>query len=83
MLDIPRAHRLHPALIRAVIKNGVRLRSTGGLTCGAVGLMQLMPQTARRLDVRDSYNNPDDNIGGEPNIYGSCWIALTEIFHWP
>ncbi|MDR4471479.1 MAG: transglycosylase SLT domain-containing protein [Nitrospira sp.] len=77
-----RAHRLHPALIRAVIKTESDFDPQAVSRAGAIGLMQLMPQTAMRLDVRDSYN-PDDNIGGEPNTCGSCWIALTEIFHWP
>ncbi|MBS0161861.1 MAG: lytic transglycosylase domain-containing protein [Nitrospira sp.] len=58
-----RAHRLHPALIRAVIKTESDFDPLAVSHAGAVGLMQLMPQTARRLDVRDSYN-PDDNIGG-------------------
>lgn len=58
-----RAHRLHPALIRAVIKTESDFDPLAVSHAGAVGLMQLMPQTAMRLDVRDSYN-PDDNIGG-------------------
>ncbi|MBS0170933.1 MAG: lytic transglycosylase domain-containing protein [Nitrospira sp.] len=58
-----RAHRLHPALIRAVIKTESDFDPLAVSHAGAVGLMQLMPQTARRLDVRDSYN-PDENIGG-------------------
>ena len=58
-----RTHRLHPALIRAVIKTESDFDPLAVSRAGAVGLMQLMPQTAMRLDVRDSYN-PDQNIGG-------------------
>ncbi len=58
-----RAHRLHPALIRAVIKTESDFDPLAVSRAGAIGLMQLMPQTALRLEVRDSYN-PDENIGG-------------------
>ncbi len=58
-----RAHRLHPALIRAVIKTESDFDPLAVSRAGAIGLMQLMPQTAARLDVRDSYH-PDETIGG-------------------
>ena len=56
-------HQLHPALIRAVIKAESDFDPRAVSRSGAIGLMQLMPQTAMRLDVRDMYN-PDDNVGG-------------------
>jgi soluble lytic murein transglycosylase len=55
--------QLHPALIRAVIKAESGFDPRAVSRAGAIGLMQLMPQTAIRLDVRDMYN-PDDNVGG-------------------
>jgi hypothetical protein len=58
-----REHQLHPALIRAVIKAESDFDPRAVSRAGAIGLMQLMPQTAVRLDVRDLYN-PEDNIGG-------------------
>jgi soluble lytic murein transglycosylase-like protein len=58
-----RRHRLHPALIRAVIKAESDFDPMAISRAGAVGLMQLMPQTAVQLDVQDMYN-PDQNIGG-------------------
>lgn len=58
-----RRHRLHPALLRAVIKAESDFDPMAVSRAGAVGLMQLMPQTAVQLDVRDIYN-PDENIGG-------------------
>ena len=58
-----RTHRLHPALIRAVIKAESDFDPMAVSRAGAIGLMQLMPQTAFHLDVYDLYN-PDQNIGG-------------------
>jgi soluble lytic murein transglycosylase len=58
-----RQHQLHPALIRAVIKAESDFDPHAVSRAGAVGLMQLMPQTALRLEVRDLYD-PEDNIGG-------------------
>jgi soluble lytic murein transglycosylase len=55
--------QIHPALIRAVIKAESDFDPRAVSRAGAIGLMQLMPQTAIRLDVRDMYN-PDDNVGG-------------------
>ncbi|MBD0315720.1 MAG: lytic transglycosylase domain-containing protein [Nitrospiraceae bacterium] len=58
-----RQHGLHPALIRAVIKAESDFDPVAVSRAGAVGLMQLMPHTAARMDVRDAYD-PEDNIGG-------------------
>jgi soluble lytic murein transglycosylase len=58
-----REHRLHPALVNAVIKAESDFDPMAVSRAGAVGLMQLMPQTAVRLEVTNPYD-PEENIGG-------------------
>src|SRR5262250_227246 len=56
-------HQLHPALVRAIIKAESDFDPRAVSRSGAIGLMQLMPQTAFRLDVRDMFD-PDENVAG-------------------
>ena len=56
-------HNVNADLIRAVIKAESDFRSNARSHKGAMGLMQLMPETARLHNVADAYN-PGENVDG-------------------
>lgn len=58
-----RKHAVDPALVRAVIHAESAFRESVISRKGAVGLMQLMPATARDMGVKDSLS-PTQNIHG-------------------
>ncbi|MGH9709839.1 MAG: lytic transglycosylase domain-containing protein, partial [Candidatus Acidiferrales bacterium] len=61
--EIAREHSVDPRLVRAVIETESAWDPRARSRKGALGLMQLMPQTAVRFRVRDPYD-PTDNIEG-------------------
>jgi hypothetical protein len=58
-----RKYDVHPELVHAVIQAESAYNPRAVSPAGAVGLMQLMPQTAQRFGVSDS-TNPRQNIDG-------------------
>jgi soluble lytic murein transglycosylase-like protein len=69
-------YRVPVAMVRAVVERESNWRICAVSPKGAVGLMQLMPTTAKRLGVRDRCNI-DQNVSG-----GVRYLAwLMEQFH--
>jgi soluble lytic murein transglycosylase-like protein len=60
---VARYHRLDSALVHAVVQVESAYNPTAVSGKGAVGLMQLMPETARRYGVRDR-RDPERNLHG-------------------
>ncbi len=60
---VAREHSLDQALLQAMIETESGFDPHAVSRKGAVGLMQLMPETARRYGVRDLYD-PAENIQG-------------------
>jgi soluble lytic murein transglycosylase-like protein len=56
-------HQVDPKLVHAVIQTESAYNAGAVSSAGAVGLMQLMPDTARRYGV-DDRRDPDQNING-------------------
>jgi soluble lytic murein transglycosylase-like protein len=56
-------YRLHPELLHAVVQTESAYNPGAVSSAGAVGLMQLMPDTARRYGVRDIWD-PKENVKG-------------------
>lgn len=61
--DHAQRHNIRPALVRAVIQVESAFNPYAVSPKGALGLMQLMPSTARLLNVKNAFD-PEQNIAG-------------------
>jgi len=76
-------HNLHPALLFAVMKAESSFNPVVVSKAGAVGLMQLVPETAMRHGVRNLYDTNENVAGGARHLrylldrfHGNTRLAL-------
>jgi soluble lytic murein transglycosylase-like protein len=62
--DIAARYNISPALLEAVAWTESRHRTTAVSRAGALGVMQLMPATAKALGVRDPFDRAQSMTGG-------------------
>jgi len=62
-------YKLEPAFIHAVITAESAYQRTAVSSAGAQGLMQLMPETAKRFGVSDSFNAQQNINAGTAYLY--------------
>lgn len=76
-------HNLHPAILLAVMKAESSFNPVVVSKAGAVGLMQLVPETAMRHGVRNLYDTDENVAGGAKHLrylldrfHGNMRLAL-------
>jgi soluble lytic murein transglycosylase len=76
-----RRHKLDPALLAAVIYQESKFNSDAKSSSGAIGLMQLTPETARGIAIRTHGNafHTQDLYNPEINIRYGAWY-LDNLF---
>jgi soluble lytic murein transglycosylase-like protein len=83
VLRAARKHQLHPALLLAVMKAESSFNPVVVSRAGAVGLMQLIPETAMRHGVQNLYDTDENIAGGAKHLrylldrfHGNTRLAL-------
>ncbi|MEO8380528.1 MAG: lytic transglycosylase domain-containing protein [Acidobacteriota bacterium] len=74
--DAARAHGVDPRLVAAVVRRESAWNPKAVSSAGACGLMQLMPETARYLGVRDVFDARENLYGGTRYLR-----TLLDTFH--